>query len=206
MLIGARFLAHLRGTTAKNGRRIRLGHRECNEHPDDKGEDQLDPIQPPPACSIRQVSTDEGTDRRSDERGGRERRHGDASLFVAPQVRQRAADERHGCREGDAVDSAADQKRADVLGQGLGNDEDDGDEQRAAVDDPPAIDLRQRRKHHGTNAEADDEDGDGKQSDLLAYAKGLLDADQVGGDDGRGEGDNEAGDSDHHGTVPLVQL
>lgn len=206
MLVIARLLAHLLGPAAEDGRRVRLGHGEGDEHPDDKGEDELNPVQPAPARGIREVSTDKGTNGRADEGGGREGGHGDTTLLVPPHVGQGAADEGHWCREGNAADGTADDQGADVLGDGAGYDEDDGDQQCRGVDDPPAIDFRQGCEDDGADTEADDEDGDGEQGDLLADAEGLLDADEIGCDDGRGQGDDEARHGDDHGDVPFVEL
>lgn len=206
MQVAARLLAHLLRPLGQDGGRVRLGDGEGDEHPDDEGEDELEPVQPAPAAVVGEVATDQGPNGRADERRGREGGHGDATLLVLPHVGQGAAHEGHGRREGDAVDGAADDQRADVLGDGAGDDEDDGDEQRRRVDDPPAVDFRQGREDDGADAEAHDEDGDGEKGDLLADVKGLLDADEVGGDDGRGEGNDEARHGDDHGDVPLIGL
>jgi hypothetical protein len=171
VLVAASLLAQLFGAAGKDSRRVGLGHGEGDQNPHDKGEDELDPVQPAPACRIRQVPTDEGSDGRADERGGGEGGHRYATLLVFPQVGQRAAHKRHGRGEGDAVDGAADEQRADVLGYGTWDDEYHGDQECGPVNDPTAIDLRQRREDDGADTKTNDEEGDGEERDLLADAE-----------------------------------
>ncbi len=51
--------------------------------------------------------------------------HGHPALLAPPQIGEGATDEGHGRREGNAVDEATDEERADVLGHGARDDEDD---------------------------------------------------------------------------------
>lgn len=45
-------LAELGGASREDGGRVCLGNGESDEHPDDEGEDELDPIQPTPAGGV----------------------------------------------------------------------------------------------------------------------------------------------------------
>lgn len=57
-----------------------------------------------------------------------------------------------------------------------------------------------------TNTETDDENGNGQKSSLVANAELMSYTVDIGSDDGGTKGDDEAGDGDHHGTVPLVRF
>lgn len=54
--------AELSGAAVEDRRCVRLGHGKGNEDPDHACKDELDPVEPPPAGGIREVTTDEGTD------------------------------------------------------------------------------------------------------------------------------------------------
>ena len=55
-------LAELGSATGENGGCVGLGDGKGDEDPDDTSEDELDPVEPAPASSIRKEATNEGTD------------------------------------------------------------------------------------------------------------------------------------------------
>lgn len=137
----ARFLAEFLRSTGEEDRRVRLGDREGQEEPTHRGQDELDPVQPSPTGSVTQEATRQGADGGTDEGSSREHGHGNTSLFVSPQVSERATHKGHGSGEGDAVNESTDQKRADVVSYRTGDFEDnrqcDGDD----IDRFAAIEL-----------------------------------------------------------------
>ena len=123
VVLVASLLSELLGAASENGRGVRLGDSKGDGNPDDKGEDELDPVEPSPASAVGNEATNERTDGRTNERSGREGGHGHATLFVAPEIGQGPTNESHGGREGDAVNEAANNERFDVLGDSTRNDE-----------------------------------------------------------------------------------
>ena len=56
----ARLRAHSLCPPRKDRRRVCLGYREGDEHPDEASEDELDPIQPTPTHAIEEESSNKG--------------------------------------------------------------------------------------------------------------------------------------------------
>lgn len=92
----AGLLAHFLGPSREDGRRVGFGDREGDEDPDDKGEDDLDVVEPAPACCVGEEATDQRTDCGTDERRGREGGHRDTAFFGAPEIGEGTAYEGHG--------------------------------------------------------------------------------------------------------------
>ena len=67
---------------------------------------------------------------RTDKRGSRESSHGHTTLLIAPHIGQGTAHKRHRGREGDAINSTADDKGAKVLGNSTRDDKDSGHNKR----------------------------------------------------------------------------
>lgn len=65
----------------------------------------------------------------ADKGGGGKGSHGNTSLLISPEIGECTTNEGHGSREGNTVDGTADEKSLDVLGDGTGDDEDDGNEE-----------------------------------------------------------------------------
>lgn len=71
---------------------------------------------------------------RSNEGSGGEGSHGNTTLLVSPQIGKGTTDQGHGSRKSDTVNGTANKQSANVLGDGAGNDEDDGQEKgRSAI-------------------------------------------------------------------------
>lgn len=119
-------LAHFLRSSREDSGSVCFGDCEGDENPDDEGEDDLDVVEPAPACSIGEESTDERTDGGTDERGCGEGSHGDTAFFGAPEIGEGTTYEGHGSREPDSIESATDEEGFDILGDGAGNDEDHG--------------------------------------------------------------------------------
>ncbi|KAI6769275.1 hypothetical protein HG531_010379 [Fusarium graminearum] len=140
------------------------------------------------------------------EGSGRERSHGNTTLFIPPHIGKRTTDKGHGRRESNTVNGTADEKSLDILGHGARNDEDESNEESRTVDNPSSVNLRQRRKSHRSNTKAHNKQTDTRKGKLVADIEIIGHTHDISSDDGRAKGDDEACQRNAHSAPPLVRL
>lgn len=149
----------------------RFGHEEEYQRPHDASPDEQHPEAPSPVRKLIDKSANHWTDLGTNKRRCSIDDHRRTKFVLCEHITYGTACHAEKGTAGQAIEEANDEHSLNVLSYGARDKPNKVHAERAQVDDPSAIELRERRQEHGPESQAAHERSQTYGSDLPAHAK-----------------------------------